>query len=118
METLQIFLKTEEEEEEEGAKIVSIHHTQILPEETTCKEPVKSERYVIFFLYLTELSTYFFNEEVEMSSLFIGSFYIHIHLIIIVWPPWQFTKKWSAQHHQARVRDYEPHVGREVVDNL
>jgi hypothetical protein len=30
----------------------------------------------------------------EMSSLFIGSFYIHIHLIIIVWPSWQFTKKW------------------------
>ena len=50
-----------------------------------------------------------------MTSLFIGSFYIHIHLIIIVWPPWQFTKKWSAQHHQARVRDYEPHVGREVL---
>jgi hypothetical protein len=46
METLQILLKTEEEE---GTENVSIHHTQILPEETTCKEPVKSERYVIFF---------------------------------------------------------------------
>jgi hypothetical protein len=55
METLQIFLKTEEEEEEEGGKNVSKHHTQILPEETTCKEPLKSERYVIFFPYLTEL---------------------------------------------------------------
>jgi hypothetical protein len=47
METFEIFLKTEEQEE--GAENVSIHHTQILPEETTCKEPVKSERYVIFF---------------------------------------------------------------------
>jgi hypothetical protein len=92
METLQIFLKTEEQEE--GAENVSIHHTQILPEETTCKEPVKSERYVIFFPYLTELSTYFSNEEVEITSLFIGSFYIHIHIIIIVWPSWQFTQKW------------------------
>ena len=53
METLQIFLKTEEQEE--GAENVSIHHTQVLPDETTCKEPVKSERYVIFFPYLTEL---------------------------------------------------------------
>jgi len=39
---MQIFIKTEEEEE--GAENVSIHHTQILLEETTCKESVKSER--------------------------------------------------------------------------
>jgi hypothetical protein len=38
METLQVFIKTEKDEEERDAAI------QFLPEETPCTEPIKSER--------------------------------------------------------------------------
>jgi hypothetical protein len=51
MDTMQIFIKTEDEEE--GAENVSMHHAQILPEETTGKESVKSERYPFFLFFTT-----------------------------------------------------------------
>jgi hypothetical protein len=40
METLQVFIKTEEEEKED----VPMHHTQSPPEKLPYIEPVKSER--------------------------------------------------------------------------
>jgi hypothetical protein len=40
METVQVFIKTEEEEKED----VSVHQTQFLPEETPCVESTESER--------------------------------------------------------------------------
>jgi hypothetical protein len=50
MDTMQIFIKTEDEGE--GAENVSMHHAQILLEETTFKESVKSERYSFFLTVL------------------------------------------------------------------
>jgi hypothetical protein len=41
METVQVFIKTEEEEEQED---VLVHRTQFLPVETPCVESSESER--------------------------------------------------------------------------
>jgi hypothetical protein len=45
METVQVFIKTEEEDQKED---VGAQHNYLHPEETPCSEPVKSERQVLF----------------------------------------------------------------------
>jgi hypothetical protein len=45
METVQVFIKTEEEDQKED---VGAQHSYLHPEETPCSEPVKSERQVLF----------------------------------------------------------------------
>jgi hypothetical protein len=43
METVQVFIKTEEEDDQ---KDVLMHHTQSHPEETSCTEPGEPARYI------------------------------------------------------------------------
>jgi hypothetical protein len=43
METVQVFIKTEEEDDK---KDVLMHHTQSRPEETSCTEPGEPARYM------------------------------------------------------------------------
>ena len=64
MDTMQIFIRTEDEEE--GAENVSMHRTQILLEETTCKESVKSERYQFFSFFY-----YFINEKQVTCDIYV-----------------------------------------------
>jgi hypothetical protein len=48
METVKVFIKTEEEDQKED---VGAHNTHLHPEETPCLEPVKSERQVLFHFF-------------------------------------------------------------------
>ncbi len=50
METVQVFIKTEEEDDQ---KDVLMHHTQSHPEETSCTEPGEPAGYIWFIVYLT-----------------------------------------------------------------